>query len=70
LLAQAVDLEIEAFLADRADLRLPDGRTRLVRHGHAPEREIQTGIDAVAVVRPKLRDRNRERRKVTTAFLL
>ena len=49
LLAQAVELEAEAFLAAVQDLRLPDGRARLVRHGHGhgPEREIQTGIGPV-----------------------
>ena len=31
------------------DLKLPDGRERLVRHGHGPERTIQTGIGPVAV---------------------
>jgi hypothetical protein len=44
LLAQAVEIEAEAFLAAMTDLRLPDGRARLVRHGHGPEREIATGI--------------------------
>ncbi len=44
LLAQAVELEAEAFLASTEALRLPDGRARLVRHGHGPEREVQTGI--------------------------
>ena len=62
LLAQAVELEVEAFLAERAGLELPDGRARLVRHGHAPEREVQTGIGVVAVARPKVRDRGRRRR--------
>ena len=57
LLAQAVELEVEVFLAERAGLKLPDGRARLVRHGHAPERDVQTGIGAVAVARPKVRDR-------------
>lgn len=57
LLEQAVEFEVEAFLADREDLKLPDGRSRLVRHGHGPEREVQTGIGAVAVARPKIRDR-------------
>ena len=56
LLAQAVELEVEDFLAERAALRLPDGRARLVRHGHAAEREVQTGIGAVVVSRPKVRD--------------
>lgn len=73
LLAQAVELEVEAFLAERAGLRLPDGRARLVRHGHAPERAVQTGIGAVAVSRPKVRDRGagegEERIRFTSAIL-
>jgi putative transposase len=57
LLAQAVELEAEAFLAGMRDLTLPDGRARLVRHGRSPERMIQTGIGPVAVSRVKVRDR-------------
>jgi len=44
LLAQAVEAEAEAFLAEMKDLRLPDGRERLVRHGHGPQRQVQTGV--------------------------
>ena len=29
----------------------------MVRHGYQPEREVQTGIGAVAVRRPRVRDR-------------
>jgi putative transposase len=57
LLAQAIELEADAFLADMRDLKLPDGRARLVRHGHGPEREIQTGIGPVPVSRVRIRDR-------------
>src|SRR4051794_24105138 len=57
LLAQAVEAEAEAFLAEMRRLRLPDGRERLVRHGYGPERLMQTGIGAVPVQRVKLRDR-------------
>ena len=57
LLAQAVEMEAEAFLAAMQDLRLPDGRARLVRHGHGPERAIQTGIGPVPVARARVRDR-------------
>ena len=57
LLAQAVELEAEAFLAGMQELKLPDGRARLVRHGHGPERPIQTGIGSVGVSRVKIRDR-------------
>jgi len=57
LLAQAIEVEAEAFLAAMRKMRLPDGRERLVRHGHGPERLVQTGIGPVAVQRVKLRDR-------------
>src|SRR5437764_1127642 len=57
LLAQAIEAEADAFLAEMKGLRLPDGRERVVRHGHGPERLIQTGIGPVAVEAVKLRDR-------------
>src|SRR5665811_418991 len=57
LLTQAVEMEAEAFLATMKDLRLPDGRGRVVRHGHGPERTIQTGIGPVEVSSVKIRDR-------------
>jgi putative transposase len=73
LLAQAIEAEAEAFLASMKGVRLPDGRDRLVRHGHGPERLVQTGIGAVAVQRVKLRDRGTsaagERIRFTSAIL-
>ncbi len=57
LLAQAIEAEADAFLAAMKGERLPDGRERVVRHGHGPERQVQTGIGPVEVQRPKLRDR-------------
>ena len=57
LLEQAIEAEVEAFLASMRDLKLADGRDRLVRHGHGPERVIQTGIGPVEVQRVKVRDR-------------
>ena len=57
LIAQAVEIEFDTFLALNADLRLADGRERVVRHGHAPVRTIQTGIGPVEVQKPKARDR-------------
>jgi transposase-like protein len=66
-------MEAEAFLAALQDLRLPDGRARLVRHGHGPEREIQTGIGPVPVARVKIRDRGAtgetERLRFSSAIL-
>ena len=46
-----------AFLGSHAEERTDEGRQRLVRHGHLPEREIMTGIGPVAVRGPRVRDR-------------
>jgi transposase-like protein len=60
LLAQAVEAELSALLGGHADKLTDDGRQRLVRHGHLPERDIMTGIGPVAVRCPRLRDRGGE----------
>ena len=57
LIEQPVEAEFAAFLGAHADLKLPDGRQRVVRHGHDPVRPIQTGIGPVEVEKPKARDR-------------
>jgi putative transposase len=57
MLAQALIAEADAFVAQWKDLKLPDGRDRVVRHGHGPQRAIQTGVGAVEVRRAKVRDR-------------
>ena len=72
LLAQAVEMEAEAFLAAMKDRKLADGRDRVVRHGNGPERAIQTGIGPVEVSRVKIRDRGAEgedRIRFTSAIL-
>jgi putative transposase len=57
LLAKAVEAEVAGFLAKHGDLKTEDGRSRLVRHGHLPKREVMTGIGPVAVRQPRVRDR-------------
>ena len=57
LLAQAVEAEVTGFLAKHAECKTEDGRARVVRHGHLPEREEMTGIGPVAVRQPRVRDR-------------
>ena len=69
-----MEAEAEAFLAAMKGLRLADGRERVVRHGHGPERLVQTGIGAVPVRQVKLRDRGAganeaERIRFTSAIL-
>ena len=56
-MTQAIEVEVETFLATMKDLKLADGRARVVRHGHGPARTIQTGIGPVEVARVKIRDR-------------
>jgi putative transposase len=57
LLAQAVEAEVAGFLEAHAEKLTEDGRRRLVRHGHLPEREITTGIGLVNARQPRVRDR-------------
>jgi hypothetical protein len=57
MLAEMLKAEADAFVASFAEERLEDGRQRIVRHGFGPERQIQTGIGALDVQRPKVRDR-------------
>jgi transposase-like protein len=70
LLAEAIEAEAEDFLQSMREERLADGRSRFVRHGHGPERTIQTGIGAVPVQRIKVRDRAEgDRVRFTSAIL-
>jgi transposase-like protein len=57
MLATVLVAEADAFVAPWNDVKLPDGRDRVARHGHGPERTIQTGVGPVAVQRAKVRDR-------------
>lgn len=58
LIAEAVEAELSALLDHYAQLKTADGRAAVVRNGYLPEREIQTGIGAVKVKVPKVRDRS------------
>ena len=58
LLGQAIEAEVAGHIAAHADLTDAAGRRRIVRHGYLPERNIQTGIGAVAVKAPRVRDRD------------
>jgi putative transposase len=57
MLAQVLIAEADSFVALWKDWKLPDGRDRVVRHGHGPDRAIQTGVGPVEVRRAKVRDR-------------
>jgi putative transposase len=57
MLTHAIEAEVAAFLAVHADRVDEEGRRRVVRHGHAPKRALQTGIGPIEVRRPRVRDR-------------
>lgn len=69
LIAEAVDAELAAMLAQFVDYKDQSGRRFVVRNGHLPEREIMTGIGPVSVRVPKVRDRSGGRIKFTSALL-
>ncbi len=58
LLAQALENEVEAFLAQHSAVRDAQGRQAVVRNGHLPEREIQSGIGPLTVRQPRVRARD------------
>lgn len=64
LIQQAVEAELAALLSAHVAETTEDGRARLVRHGHLPEREVMTGIGPVPVKVPRVRDRGAEAEKI------
>ncbi len=67
LIEQAIHAELATLMAAFSGERLDDGRARLVRHGHLPERDVMTGIGPVPVpVKvPRVRDRGIGEDKIT-----
>jgi putative transposase len=57
MLAQAIQQEVAAWIAERTGLRDAEGRHQVVRNGYLPERTITTGVGEVAVRQPRVRDR-------------
>jgi putative transposase len=57
LLKQAIEAEVSDFIGRYSNLLTEEGRQRVVRHGHLPERDIMTGVGPVAVSAPRIRDR-------------
>ena len=60
LLQQAVEAEVAEYVAQYLELKDEQGRQRVVRNGYLPERRVQTGIGAVPVRAPRVRDRGGE----------
>jgi len=73
LLGQAIEAEVEAYIAGHAELRDAQGCRLVVRNGHKDEREIQTGLGPVKVRQPRVDDRridaNGQRMRFSSAIL-
>ena len=57
LLAQAIESEVAAYVADHQDQRDAEGRRLVVRNGHKDGRELQTGLGQVKIRQPRINDR-------------
>ena len=57
LLAQTIEAEVEDYIQEFAALRDVAGRRLVVRNGHLPGRELQTGIGPVPIRQPRVEDR-------------
>jgi transposase-like protein len=68
LLAEALEAEIDSFLCQYRELRDDQGRKRVVRNGHLPERSVQTGIGPVEVKVPRARDRQADPQSAPIRF--
>ncbi len=55
LISKAVELELQELLSQYSDL-IVNGKQAVIRNGYLPERKIQTGMGAVEVKIPKVRD--------------
>jgi len=73
LLQQALEMEVKNHLAGYEDIRDKAGRRQIVRNGYLPNREIQTGIGALKVEQPRVRDKRKaaeaEKIKFTSRIL-
>lgn len=69
LIAKAVEAELTTFLEQYTDKTLADGRQAVVRNGHLPARNVQTGIGDVEVKVPRVRDRSGEGINFSSALL-
>jgi transposase-like protein len=58
LIAEAVEAELQEFLAQFANYRTQQGHRQVVRNGYLPEWNIQTGLGPVRVKVPKVRDKS------------
>ena len=60
MLSEAVEAEVEEWVAARRHLRSEPGRQQVVRNGHLPRRDLLTPLGPVEVHQPRVYDRRSE----------
>ena len=70
MLAEALQAEVDAYIARFADLRDDNGRRLVVRNGYHETREVTTCAGAVAVHAPRVNDRRVDLETVVVATVL
>ena len=58
MLQQAIESEVDEFVARHGDRLDEAGRRQVVRNGYLPQREILTGAGKLAVQQPRVRDKS------------
>lgn len=69
IIVEAVEAELQEFLAQYQDLKDEQGRRAVVRNGYLPERTIVTGVGEVEIQVPKVRDRTHSGIKFNSSLL-
>jgi predicted amidohydrolase len=74
MLAEALQAEVEAYIAAHAGERDEDGRRLVVRNGYHQPREVLTSAGAVEVTAPRVNDKRTdpvtgERKRFSSAIL-
>jgi hypothetical protein len=74
MLAEALDAEVDAYIAQFADVRDDEGRRLVVRNGCHQPRKVLTSAGAVGVTAPRVNDKRTdpgaaERQRLSSAIL-
>ncbi len=64
MLTAALDAEVEAFVQQYQQIVNEQGHREVVRNGYMREREIQTGVGAIEVKAPRVKDKRKGGEKV------
>ena len=68
LLKQAIEIEVDEYIQKHKNICDEMGKRLVVRNGHLPERNIQTGMGSIEVHQPRIKD-DREGHRFSSSIL-